>query len=282
MRRIILLIINLVVITLTSFPAEAKEDRVYIGILPYYAPDKIWYFYRPFIAYINKETGLKWDLKLYHSYDAMIEGICKNEVSIAYLGPVPFGLARERCNVKPLVTVLGADGKPFYKSIVFTSKRDINSIKDLKGKTFAFGDRTSTSSTIVPRKMLEDEGITINMIKPLFLKSHEKIIEAVARNDVAAGAVKSSVFEKFKKLEFKILKVSEPLPHHCFCTVTVDTQVEKKFINALIKLNPLKNSADRDITKKWDPEIRHGFTIPPDDYIIKVLELQGLFKIYND
>lgn len=267
--------------TLISIPCAA-EETLYVGILPYYAPDKIWHFYRPFISYLNKETGLKWELKLYHSYDAIIDGICKNEVSIAYLGPVPFGLASERCIIRPLLVVLGADGKPFYKSIIFTGNRDINSLKELQGKTFAFGDKDSTSSTIVPRKMLEDEGITINMIKPLFLKSHEKIIEAVARNKAIAGAVKVSVFKKFEGLGFKILKVSEPIPHHCFCTVNINTDREKKFINALIKLNPSRNPSDRNIIKNWDPELKYGFTIPPDDYTTWILELRNLFKKYYD
>lgn len=282
MRRIILLIITSIILTLTAIPGEAKENKIYIGILPYYAPDKIWHFYRPFISYLNKETGLKWDLKLYHSYDAMVEGICSNEVSIAYLGPVPLGLAREMCKVRPLLVVLGADGKPFYNSIIFTGNKGINSLKDLRGKAFAFGDRNSTSSTVVPRKMLGDEGITMNMIKPLFMKSHEKIIEAVAKNKAIAGATKVSVFEKFREMGFKILKVSEPIPHHCFCTVNINTDMEKKFINALIKLNPSRNPSDRNIIRNWDPELQHGFTIPPDDYIIRVLELQGLFKKYND
>lgn len=281
MRRIILSIITFVISTLIAIPGNA-EETLYVGILPYYAPDKIWHLYRPFISYLNKETGLKWELKLYHSYDAIIDGICKNEVSIAYLGPVPFGLARDKCKVRPLLVVLGVDGKPFYKSIIFTGNKGINSLKDLRGKVFAFGDKDSTSSTIVPRKMLEDEGITMNMIKPLFLKSHEKIIEAVAKNKAIAGAVKGSVFEKFSGLGFKILKVSEPLPHHCFSTVNMDTEIEKRFINALIKLNPLKNPADRNIIKNWDPELRYGFSIPPDDYILRILEFQNLFRIDND
>lgn len=281
MRRIILLIITFVIFILIAIPCGA-EETLYIGVLPYYAPDKIWHFYRPFISYLNKETGLKWELKLYHSFDAIIDGICKNELSIAYLGPVPFGIASERCKLRPLLVVLDSEGKPFYRSVIFTSDRHINSLKGLQGKTFAFGAKDSTSSMIIPRKMLEDEGITMNMIKPLFMKSHEKIIEAVARNKATAGAVKLSVFEKFRGLGFKILKVSEPLPHHCFCTVNISTDIEKKFINALIKLNPSRNPADRNIIKKWDPELRYGFTIPPDDYILRVLELQNLSKRYND
>jgi len=185
----------------------------------------------------------------------------------AYLGPNPFGLAYEKCRVKPLLVILGDDEKPFYRSIIFTGNRSINSLKDLKGEPFAFGDRDSTSSNIIPRKMLEDEGITLDMIKPVFLKSHGKIINAVASNEVAAGATKVSVFEKFKGLKFKKLKTSEPLPHHSFCAAPgTNPDIERKFINALSKLKPLHNKRDKDMVKDWDPELRYGFVLPPKNY----------------
>lgn len=281
MIRIIPLILSLVI--LTSIPSEgyAKTDTIYIGILPYYAPDRIWLFYKPFIAYLNKATGLRWDLRLYHNYDAMIEGVCKGEVSIAYLGPNPFGIAYERCKIKPLLVALGEDGKPYYRSVIFTIDKGINSLKELKGKTFAFGDKDSTSSYIIPRKILEDNGITMQMIRPLFLKSHEKIIEAVMRNEAVAGATKVSVFGIFKGSGLKALLTSEPLPNHAFCSSGVDRDLEERFKKVLLRLKPL-NQKDRAIMQKWDPEIRYGFAIPPDDYIERVLKLHELFKKYSD
>lgn len=279
MLRIIFLILSLVILT-SSTPSNGytKTDTIYIGILPYYAPDKIWLFYRPFIAYLNKVTGLRWDLRLYHNYDAMIDGACKGEVSIAYMGPNPLGIAYERCKIKPLLVVLGEDGKPYYRSIIFTNDKRINSLKELKGKTFAFGDHESTSSYIIPRKIMEDNGITMQMIRPLFLKSHEKIIEAVAKNEAQAGATKVSVFRKFKGLGLKILLTSEPLPHHSFCSAVADKEIEERFKKALLKLKPLIISGHRDMVKNWDPEIRYGFAIPSDDYIQRVLKLQKLYK----
>lgn len=275
----------LTVVLLFSFASAAytAENKAYIGILPYYAPEKIWHFYKPFINYLNKTTGVSWELKLYHSYDSIIDGICSSEISIAYLGPNPFGLAYEKCKIKPLLVMLGSDGKPFYRSIIFTNDSSIASLKDLEGKKVAFGDRDSTSSNIVPRKMLEDEGVTMDMIKPVFLRSHEKIIDAVASNKVTAGATKVSIFEKVKGLQFRALKISEPLPHHTFCAASnINPDIEKKFINALLKLKLLRSNNDKDIVKDWDPELRYGFTLPPKNYIHDILKLHSLFKRYND
>lgn len=271
----------IILISYVPLNVYADSDTIYIGILPYYAPEKIWILYKPFIAYLNKKTGLRWGIKLYHKYEALIEGICSGEVSIAYTGPNPFALANEKCKAKPLVVVRGEDGEPYYRSIIFTINKEIKSLQELKGKTFAFGDSISTSSYIVPRKILEDKGITMDMIKPLFFNSHERIIEAVARNEAVAGATKSSVFKKFNGLGFKELVISDPLPHHCFCTVGISDNVKERFIKALLRLDPIKNRVDRDIVKDWDPELRYGFTSPPDDYMIRVLNLNDLLKKYK-
>ena len=221
-----------VILIFSAIPNAYSTEKQYIGILPYYAPDKIWHFYKPFINHLNKTTDISWELKLYHNYDAIIDGICSGEISIAYLGPNPFGLAYEKCRVKPLLVILGDDEKPFYRSIIFTGNRSIN---------------------------------------------------AVASNEVAAGATKVSVFEKFKGLKFKKLKTSEPLPHHSFCAAPgTNPDIERKFINALSKLKPLHNKRDKDMVKDWDPELRYGFVLPPKNYVQGILKLHTLFKKYND
>lgn len=283
MAKRILAIIIISVLIFHVYTGHASENKAFIGVLPYYAPEKIWHFYKPFIDYLNKTTGISWELKLYNNYDAIIDSICSGEVSIAYLGPNPLGLAYEKCKVRPLAVILGDDGKPFYRSIIFTNDHKINSLRGLKGKSFAFGDKDSTSSHIIPRKMLEDEGITIDMIRPVFLKNHEKIINAVAKKEVDAGATKESVFKKVKDARFNILKVSEPLPHHAFCAApNINPDIEKKFTSALLKLKPLQNKGDENIVKEWDHELRHGFILPPENYIKDIMKLNDLFKRYND
>lgn len=282
-KKIFIIIVFLVLIFSAVPYGYAADNTVYIGIIPYYAPDKIWHFYKPFTDYLTKTTDISWELKLYHNYDAIIDGLCSGEVSIAYLGPNSLGLAYEKCKAKPLLVVLGEDGQPFYKSVIFTNNHKINSLKELEGKIFAFGDKESTSSNIVPRKMLEDAGVTMDKIKPIFLKNHEKIINAVAKNEATAGATKDSILKKFQEMKFKILKVSESIPQYSFCALpNINPEIERKFMNALLKLKPLSNKADRDKVKEWDSELRYGFTLPPEYYFQNVLKLRALSKKLNE
>lgn len=276
------IIIGLIIFCLVFTPIYCLAKTQKIGILPYYESDRIWSYYKPFIKYLNKQTGLSWELRLYPSYEKIINAICRDEISVAYLGPVPFGLANKKCGVKPIVVALSEDEKPFYRSVIFTSNKQISSIKDLRHKRFAFGNKKSTSSYIIPRKMLEDEGVGMKDIKPIVLKDHERIIEAVINNNAEAGAVKDSVFKRFKTFNLKIIKKSEPILHHTFCvSKKIDTKAEKTLQKVLLKLKPLKNKSDKEITKKWDPELKYGFTLPPEDYIKEVDKLLRLYKKYN-
>src|SRR3990172_3843630 len=166
MRRyaFILLFLALVI----ASPA-CPADTEYIGIIPFYAPEKIWNLYTPLIDYLNKSTDIKWALKLYHDHEETIEGLCKGEISIALLGPVPFSRAQSKCGVKPLLVALERDGKPYYRSILITTDFAVKSLSDLRGKEFGFLEG-STAAYVLPRKMLEEEGITMGMPKPIFLK----------------------------------------------------------------------------------------------------------------
>src|SRR5574341_537506 len=86
-------------------------SRVYtLSVIPFYGPEKIWTLYTPLITYLKKTTGLTWELKLYPNHDALIEGLCGGEITIALLGPVPLGRASMKCGVEPLLVALGRDG----------------------------------------------------------------------------------------------------------------------------------------------------------------------------
>lgn len=276
------IIIGLIILGLIFTPSYSVAKTYKIGILPFYSSDRIWSYYKPFIEYLNKESGLSWELKIYPDYYTIIDALCRDEISVAYFGPVSFGLAHERCGVKPLIVALGEDGKPFYKAIIFTLNKKIKSIKDLKYKRFAFGSKHSSTAYVVPRKILEDEGIKMEDIKPIFLKDHEKVIEAVINNDADAGAVKESVIKKYKDFKLKVIKESGPLPHHTFCSSkNLDPKIEKAFQKALLKLKPTIKETDKEITKKWDPELQYGFILPPEGYMEEVKKLLGLHRRYN-
>lgn len=271
-------IILLIIIQIFS-ASYGYAKTVSIGIIPFYSPEKIWALYQPLIEYLNKTTDIKWELKLFKEHEALVKGICANEVSIAFLGPVPLGRAYEACGVDVLLVALGKDGKSHYRSIIFTADPKIKSLKDLNGKPFPFV-KGSTAAHILPAKMLTEEGIEF---KPVFYKSQEKIVQAVLNQEVLAGGVKELIYEKFKSFNLKVLKASEPIPNHAFCaSPAIDKKVAEKFKRALLKLKPITNEKDKELVKDWDDEIKNGFILPYDGYLKEVLRLQKWDKKFRD
>lgn len=260
-------------------PAYSAETH-YIGIIPFYAPEKIWNLYSPLVEYLNRNSGTRWELKLYHKHDAVLEGICSGEISIALLGPVPFARALDKCRVRPLLVALGSDGKPSYRSIIVTHDNEVNSLEDVKNREFGFFEG-STAAHILPRKLLEENGITPDMIKPVFLKGQDKIMEALLKHEIAAAGVKESLYNKFKGENIKILKASEPVPNFVFCAFPgLDTRTEKKFVKALLKLRPASNPGHRNLVQGWDDEVKNGFIIPPKTYSQDSMKLMDSFRKY--
>ena len=62
------------------------------------------------------------------------------EVDLGLLGPWGYVLANNESSAQVVSTIL-YDGKPEYFAMMITNpKTGANSLKDLKGKSFAFGD----------------------------------------------------------------------------------------------------------------------------------------------
>ena len=87
-------------------------------------------------------------------YNAIIEALRTGNADMAYMGSMAVALASERADVEPIVMKApnGNKDEAIYHSVLITraDNDEINSIKDIKGKTMAFVDPDSTSGNLVP------------------------------------------------------------------------------------------------------------------------------------
>ncbi|GIW22853.1 MAG: hypothetical protein KatS3mg068_1860 [Candidatus Sericytochromatia bacterium] len=75
-------------------------------------------------------------------------------------------------------------------AIIVRKDSNINTLKDLKGKRFAFGDPISTSSHIFPKMLLIKNGINpdTDFVNVLFAGTHDSVVLSVYNKKVDAGA----------------------------------------------------------------------------------------------
>jgi phosphonate transport system substrate-binding protein len=127
-------------------------------------------------------------------YNGVIEGLLGGNLDMAWLGAS--GYAKVYMTnpdaVEPVLVKINKDGSFGYYSVGFARvDSGIESLDDMKGKVFGFGDPNSTSGYLIPSIEIPQSGYSM---KPgeyfkdvVFTGGHEQTIVAVFNGDINAG-----------------------------------------------------------------------------------------------
>jgi phosphonate transport system substrate-binding protein len=149
---------------------------------------------QPFVDYFAKATGRAVDLKIPTNYAATVEALGNGSIDLAYFGGLTFLKASALYGAKPLVQRV--EDRNFH-SLFITNTATMNALRDLKGKTFAFGDVNSTSGHLIPLKELLEAGIDPDKdLTARFTGNHTTTALAVNSGQVVAGALDETVYRK--------------------------------------------------------------------------------------
>jgi len=103
------------------------------------------------VKYLEKRLNVQVELKTATDYAAVITGMQFKHIEFAYFGPKSYVEAATRANADAFALEVTVDGSKGYHGVIITRKgTGLNTIQDLKGKTWAFTDPNSTSGTLVP------------------------------------------------------------------------------------------------------------------------------------
>ncbi len=127
-------------------------------------------------------------------YNGVIEGLLGGNLDMAWLGASAYAKVylSNPDAVEPVLTKINADGSFGYHSIGFARvDSGIDSLADMKGRKFGFGDPNSTSGYLIPSIEIPQAGYTM---KPgdhfgdvVFTGGHEQTIVAVQNGDIDGG-----------------------------------------------------------------------------------------------
>lgn len=133
-----------------SAPAEWPK-KLTVGLIPTESSSHITDRYDNLAKYLEKKLGIPVVLKTSTDYAGVITAMQFKHVDVAYFGPKSYVEAAQRANAECFAMEVLEDGTLGYHGVMITKKGSgINSIKDAKGKIFAFTDPNSTSGTLVP------------------------------------------------------------------------------------------------------------------------------------
>src|SRR5215831_4140631 len=138
-----------------------------LSMIPTTNPGKIIRESKPFIDYLEKETGTKVELAVPTNYAAVVEAMASDRVDIAYLGGFTYVQVSARAGAKPLVQ--RQEDQTFHSLFITQPDSAIRSLGDLKGHSFAFGDVNSTSGHLMPAYFMRQRGVDQAVINtPIF------------------------------------------------------------------------------------------------------------------
>ena len=229
------------------FSKDAKEDKLTLGFMPYLSAEILMKKYTPLATYLSKELGINVEIVIAKNYTQHIEDTGNDKLDISFLGGSPYVVITKKYGKKPLLVRYEFNNKPTFGSVIFVAKDSkIKDIAELKGKSFAFGNKKSTLSTQVPLYMLMNKNVTLDELsRYAFLNNHENVIYGVALGDFVGGAVATEVFNENKTNSVKLLASSKDISTHVFVTRSnMNKHLQKKIKEVLLKLKDSKTNQD--------------------------------------
>ena len=152
-------------------------------------------------------------LKIFPSYTAAVDALVEGNVDFMRFGPASYIMAKDRDeNIRLLAMEHKKNKKRFYGVFIVAKNSPINTIKELKGKSFAFGNKNSTIGRYISQAELVKAGVrSADLTKYDYLGRHDKVALAVAVGNYDAGVVKENTFKKYA--ESKNLKKIAKFPN---------------------------------------------------------------------
>ncbi|MGP3957998.1 phosphate/phosphite/phosphonate ABC transporter substrate-binding protein [Nonomuraea sp. 3N208] len=192
---------------------QGIPDKLRVGLIPNISPEQQRAKYEPFATFLERRLGVAVDLFVASDYAGVVAALAGGRIDLAYLGGLSYVQAQQQVQLTPLVTEVDhATDSPQYVSAVVV--RADSPYQDLKkdivaaGRSFAFGDVSSTSGSLYPRIMLTEAGATcsprrVDECPPLrqvtFTGGHDATAQAVLSGQADAGGIELRILRRLEK-----------------------------------------------------------------------------------
>lgn len=187
MKIAILLLLS--VLAACTFKKEkgSSEDPIQISLVPTKDNRTLLHSAEELSKWLEKETGLHFQVQIPTSYIAVVEAFGSKRVDIGYLNTMSYFIAQEKYGVEARFITTNIDGSSYYKGqIIVRADSRIKKLEDLQGKKIAYVDPTSASGYILAAHMLKTKNI--KPAQTVFAGKHDSVVAMVYQKQVDAGA----------------------------------------------------------------------------------------------
>ena len=239
-----------------------------------------------------KRKGIEMDWVLYSDYDSMIDDFVEGKIDLAWNGPLGYVKIQSRLDQPCQVIAMRDVDINFTTCFITQPDSDIITVEDLKGRSFAFGNRSSEQAGLLPYYFLKEVGIDprkdlalstfFEDRKPGTLTGERDVIERVRSGEYDAGSVAQRTLQTLSEngtLQPDSVRTFWTSPGYSHCCFTaqrdMDPNVAREIEQAFLSVDysdPLgKEVLDAEGCKSFVPGISEGW-----EMLSKAAEEEGL------
>ncbi len=240
----------------------SREEQLVLGFVPSAEAEKIATTVKPLTEILSRKLGIKVKSYLATDYTAIIEAIGSGKVDMAFLPPFAYVVAHDKYGAEVLVKAKRY-GKEYYRG-QFTVRKDsgIDSLKQLKGKIWAYPDASSSSGYLFPKYKMIKLGIDPDKFfaEKIQTGSHDNAILAVYNGEADLATTFEGAENRLVKdypdvkEKIKIIGYTDNIPNDGLVVRRdLDPQMKEKIKQVFLSLN--QDSTAMEILKKvyaWD------------------------------
>jgi len=223
-------------------------DVLRVSAIPDEAPTELLRKFKPLGEYLEQQLGMKVQFVPVADYPAVVESLASDRLDLAWLGGFTFVQVHLKDPKATPLVQREQDAK--FTSKFITANPEVKSLKDLKGKTFAFGSISSTSGSLMPRYfMLKNDNIKPEeyFSRVAYSGAHDATAAWVQAGKADAGVLNASVWDKLVaagKVDTSKVRVFATTPEYFDYNWTVrgnmDPALKEKIKQAFLALDPAK------------------------------------------
>jgi phosphonate transport system substrate-binding protein len=198
--------------------------------------------------YISRKTGVKIELKALPRYGNIITNFVSSGMDGAFFGSFTYALGHAKLGLEVLARPEYLDGRSTYYGMILVRKDSgIKTVRDMKGKRFAFVDRATTAGYLLPLEYFRKNGIgnyQAYLKEFYFAGTHEDAIKDVVNKKADICAAKNTVYERLLKSdpgikdELVVLERSPDVPENGLAVrKDLDPSIKKKLRDALLDMD---------------------------------------------
>lgn len=238
----------LVLASLMAATAHA-EDVIRVSGIPDENPTELSRKYQPMVEHLQKHLGVKVVYVPVIDYGAAVSALAAGKIDFAWLGGFTYVQAKVMAGATPVV--MRDIDREFQSVFIANTAAGINKPEDMRGKSFTFGSKSSTSGHLFPRYFLSTK-FNIDADKdfagaPIYSGAHDATVKMVESGKVQVGALNIEVWnrmlstDKFDKTKVKAFWTTPPFVDYVWTArKDLPAATVQKFAQSFLSLDPAK------------------------------------------